>query len=66
MAAVHATCTGLSTLVALASWRARHAGRDGLGALLGLAGMAVAGGGAFLGGHVAQTMREPRDVPTAG
>jgi len=66
VAAVHATCNGIGTVLALVSWRARHAGRDGLGALLGLAGMAAAGGGAYLGGHLAQAMREPRRVPAAG
>ncbi|MFE6971428.1 DUF2231 domain-containing protein [Isoptericola sp. NPDC057653] len=65
VAAVHASCTGAGTLLAFASWRARRAGRTGLGTLLSLAGMGAVGAGGFLGGHVAQAMREPRHVPGA-
>ncbi|MFD6134132.1 DUF2231 domain-containing protein [Isoptericola sp. NPDC060257] len=65
VAAVHATCNGVGTLLALASWRARRRGRTGLGTLLSLAGMGAVGAGGYLGGHVAQAMREPRHVPGA-
>ncbi|SKC41634.1 DUF2231 domain-containing protein [Krasilnikoviella flava] len=67
VAAVHATCNGIGTVLALASWRARRSGHDGLGSVLTLAGMGVVGAAGYLGGHVAQAMREPRHVPgTAG
>jgi hypothetical protein len=63
VAAVHAACNTAGTLLALASWQARRSGRDGLGALLTAAGMGAAGAGAYLGGHLAQGMHEPRHVP---
>ncbi|MFC8597420.1 DUF2231 domain-containing protein [Isoptericola sp. NPDC057191] len=63
VAAVHATCNGVGTLLALASWRARRSGRHGLGTLLSLVGMGAVGAGGYLGGHLAQAMREPRQVP---
>lgn len=63
VAVVHATCNGVGTLLALASWRARRRGRTGLGTLLSLAGMGAVGAGGYLGGHLAQAMREPRHVP---
>ncbi|MEL7976380.1 DUF2231 domain-containing protein [Isoptericola sp. F-RaC21] len=66
VAALHATCNGVGTLLALASWRARRRGRDGLGTLLTLAGLGAVGAGGYLGGHVAHAMREPRHVPGAG
>ncbi|MEU2199217.1 DUF2231 domain-containing protein [Isoptericola sp. NPDC019482] len=66
VAALHATCNGVGTLLALASWRARRRGRTGLGGLLSLAGLGAVGAGGYLGGHVAQAMREPRHVPGAG
>jgi len=65
VAALHATCNGIGTVLALASWRARRAGSDGLGTLLTLAGLGAVGAGGYLGGHVAQAMREPRHVPGA-
>lgn len=65
VAVVHATCNGLGTLLALASWRARRHGRAGLGTLLSVAGMGAVGAGGYLGGHLAQAMREPRHVPGA-
>ncbi|MEV7617752.1 Rieske (2Fe-2S) protein [Streptomyces sp. NPDC089799] len=45
----------IATAVALygASWAARSRGRDGLGRALGVAGLAAAGSGAALGGHLA-------------
>lgn len=65
VAVVHATCNGVGTLLALASWRARRRGRTGLGTLLSLVGMGAVGAGGYLGGHLAQAMREPRNVPGA-
>lgn len=50
---VHAVTNGLAISIYAASWRARHQGRDGAGARLALAGGAVSGIGAYLGGHLA-------------
>lgn len=63
VAALHATFNGIGTVLALASWSARRAGHDRLGAALTLVGMGAVGAGGFLGGHVAQAMHEPGDVP---
>ena len=49
---VHAVTNGLALGVYAASWRARRRGRHGAGARLALAGAAVSGVGAYLGGHL--------------
>ncbi len=50
---VHAVTNGLAISIYAASWVARHRGRHGSGARLALAGAAVSGFGAYLGGHLA-------------
>lgn len=50
---VHAATNGVAIGVYAASWVARHQGRHSLGARLALAGAAVSGVGAYLGGHLA-------------
>ena len=50
---VHAVTNGVAIGVYAASWRARRQGRRGSGAALALAGAAVSGVGAYLGGHLA-------------
>ncbi len=49
---VHAVTSGTAAGVYAASWLARRQGRHGRGARLALAGAAVAGAGAYLGGHL--------------
>jgi uncharacterized membrane protein len=50
---VHAVTNGVAVGVYTASWMARRRGRHGPGVRLALAGMAVTGLGAYLGGHLA-------------
>ncbi|MGZ5400330.1 MAG: DUF2231 domain-containing protein [Nocardioides sp.] len=50
---VHAVANGLAIGTYSASWIARRRGRHGTGATLALAGAAVSGFGAYLGGHLA-------------
>jgi hypothetical protein len=50
---VHAVTNAAAIGVYAASWSARRKGRHGKGALLALAGAAVSGVGAYLGGHLA-------------
>ena len=50
---VHAVTNGVAISIYAASWVARHRGRHGSGARLALAGAAVSGLGAYLGGHLA-------------
>jgi hypothetical protein len=50
---VHAVTNGVAVGVYTASWLARRRGRHGTGAGLALAGAAVSGVGAYLGGHLA-------------
>ena len=50
---VHAVTNGLAIGVYAASWVARRQGRHDAGARLALAGAAVSGVGAYLGGHLA-------------
>lgn len=50
---VHAVTNGLAISIYTASWIARRRGRHGSGARLALAGAAVSGVGAYLGGHLA-------------
>jgi hypothetical protein len=49
---VHATTNAVAIGVYAASWVARARGRHGTGARLALAGAAVSGVGAYLGGHL--------------
>jgi len=49
---VHAAANGGAVVFQIASWLARRAGRDGLGRVLGLGGVALVGAGGFLGGHL--------------
>lgn len=51
---VHAVTNGVVIGLYARSWLARREGRRGAGVRLGLAGSAVAGVGAYLGGHLAQ------------
>ncbi len=51
---VHAATNGVAIGVYAASWLARRRGRHGKGARLALAGAAVSGLGAYLGGHLAE------------
>lgn len=50
---VHAVTNGLAIGTYAASWIARQRGRHGSGVRLALAGAAVSGVGAYLGGHLA-------------
>lgn len=50
---VHAASNGLAVGIYAASWVARRRGRHGTGTGLALAGAAVSGVGAYLGGHLA-------------
>jgi nitrite reductase/ring-hydroxylating ferredoxin subunit/uncharacterized membrane protein len=52
---VHAGCNALGATLYTASWRARRRGADGLGAVLGLAGMGVMMAGGYLGGYLSLT-----------
>src|SRR4051812_8445468 len=49
---VHATFNGAAAGLMAASWVARRNGNTGRGKLLSLAGMALLGGGGWLGGHL--------------
>ncbi|MCC3266030.1 Rieske 2Fe-2S domain-containing protein [Arthrobacter gengyunqii] len=49
---VHEASTAVATVLYAASWLARKRGNHGSGKLLGFAGLAVAGIGGFLGGHL--------------
>lgn len=49
---VHAVTNGAAIGIYAASWMARRRGRQGTGVRLALAGMAVTGLGAYLGGHL--------------
>jgi hypothetical protein len=51
---VHAVTNGVAISAYAASWFARRRGRHGTGARLALAGAAVSGAGAYLGGHLAE------------
>ena len=54
---VHAVTNGVAVSVYAASWAARLQGRHRTGARLALAGMAVSGFGAYLGGHLAEARK---------
>jgi hypothetical protein len=49
---VHAVTNGVAVSIYASSWVARRRGRHGTGARLALAGAAVSGLGAYLGGHL--------------
>ncbi|MGZ4436128.1 MAG: DUF2231 domain-containing protein [Nocardioidaceae bacterium] len=51
---VHAVTNGLAIGIYAASWVARQRGRHGTGARLALAGAAVSGAAAYLGGHLTE------------
>lgn len=51
---VHAVTNGVAIGVYAASWIARRRGRHGTGVRLALAGAAVSGVGAYLGGHLTE------------
>jgi hypothetical protein len=54
---VHAATNGVAIGVYAASWVARRRGRDGAGVRLALAGAAVSGVGAYLGGHLTEARK---------
>ena len=54
---VHAVTNAVAIGVYAASWLARRRGRHGTGARLALAGAAVSGAGAYLGGHLAEARK---------
>jgi hypothetical protein len=54
---VHAVTNGLAISVYTSSWIARKRGRHDAGARLALTGAAVAGVGAYLGGHLVTTRK---------
>lgn len=54
---VHAVTNGVAIGVYAASWFARRRGHHGTGARLALAGAAISGSGAYLGGHLAEARK---------
>ena len=54
---VHAVTNGVAIGVYAASWLARRRGRHTRGARLALAGVAVSGAGAYLGGHLVEARK---------
>ncbi len=54
---VHALTNGVEVGIYTASWLARRRGRHGAGAGLALAGAAVSGVGAYLGGHLVEVRK---------
>lgn len=63
---VHAVTNGVAIGLFTASWVARRRGRHASGAGLGLAGAAVSGGGAYLGGHLAAARKVGSRHPAFG
>lgn len=63
---VHAGANGLAAGLQLGSWAARRSGRHGLGRVLCLVGMGLAGAGGFLGGHVAVARKVGTHDPSFG
>lgn len=61
---VHAITNGLAISVYAASWVSRRRGRHGSGATLALAGAAVSGVGAYLGGHLAAARKVSSHHPS--
>lgn len=56
VAVAHAVANAAATSLVATSFGYRCAGRDGVGALLNLAGLAATGAGGALGGHLAYAM----------
>ena len=54
---VHAATNGLAISIYAASYVARRRGRHGAGARIALAGAAISGAGAYLGGHLAHARK---------
>ena len=54
---VHAVSNGVAAAIYATSWRARRRGRHRTGAGLALGGLAIAGVGAYLGGHLTEGRR---------
>jgi hypothetical protein len=54
---VHAVTNAVAIGAYAASWRARRQGRHGAGVRLGLAGAAISGVGAYLGGHLTEARK---------
>ena len=54
---VHAVTNGVAIAIYARSWIARGRGRHGAGARLAIAGAAVSGVGAYLGGHLASARK---------
>lgn len=54
---VHAVTNGVAIGIYTASWLARRRGRHGTGARFALAGAAVSGLGAYLGGHLTEARK---------
>ncbi|MET0998138.1 MAG: DUF2231 domain-containing protein [Marmoricola sp.] len=63
---VHAVTNGIAIATYSASWIARRRGRHGAGATLALAGVAVSGAGAYLGGHLAAARKVGSHDPAFG
>ncbi|OLT46172.1 DUF2231 domain-containing protein [Cellulosimicrobium sp. CUA-896] len=64
---VHAALNSGATALYGASWLLRRRGSRGAGVAVGLLAYGVAGASAFLGGHLAQALREPpADVALGG
>ncbi len=63
---VHAVTNGLAVGIYAASWVARRRGRHSSGARLALAGAAVSGVGAYLGGHLAAARKLGSRHPAYG
>jgi len=60
---VHAVANGVAASAYAASWLARRRGRHGTGAGLALAGAAVSGISAYLGGHLAHARKVASSHP---
>lgn len=63
---VHAVTNGVAVGVYAASWLARRRGRHGTGTRLALAGAAVSGFGAYLGGHLTEARKVASHHPAYG
>ena len=63
---VHAVTNGVAVGVFAASWVARRRGRHGRGKRLALAGAAVSGVGAYLGGHLTEARKVASHHPAYG
>jgi uncharacterized membrane protein len=63
---VHAVTNGLAVGIYAASWLNRRRGRHGAGKRLALAGTAVSGFGAYLGGHLTEARKVATHHPAYG